>query len=44
MTSMNRSNMNSLYLEYNKWVIQQAISSTIQKEEEGEIIMGFIKD
>jgi hypothetical protein len=42
MTSTNRSDINNLYLEYNKWVIQQTLSSKIEKEE--EVIMGFIKD
>jgi hypothetical protein len=42
MSSTNRSDINNLYLEYNKWVIQQTLSSKIEKEE--EVIMGFIKD
>lgn len=42
MTSTNRSDINKLYLEYNKWVIQQTLSSKIVKDE--EVIMGFVKD
>ena len=42
MTSMNKSDMNNLYLEYNRWVIQQALASKIVQEE--EVIMGFVKD
>jgi hypothetical protein len=42
MTSMNKSDMNNLYLEYNRWVIQRALASKIVQEE--EVIMGFVKD
>lgn len=40
INSINRSEMNNLYLEYNRWNIQQAISPKIEKE---EIIVGFEK-
>lgn len=39
MTSMNRTELNELYLEYNKWNIQQALKP-VQKE---ETIIGFEK-
>jgi hypothetical protein len=42
MISTNRSDINNLYLEYNRWVIQQALASKIVQEE--EVIMGFVKD
>lgn len=42
MNSMNKSDINNLYLEYNRWVIQQALASKIVQEE--EVIMGFVKD
>jgi hypothetical protein len=42
MISTNRSDINNLYLEYNRWVIQRALASKIVQEE--EVIMGFVKD
>lgn len=42
MISTNRSDINNLYLEYNRWVIQRALTSKIVQEE--EVIMGFVKD
>jgi hypothetical protein len=42
MTSMSRSDINNLYLEYNRWNIQQVIAPKIIQEE--QINVGFIKD
>ena len=42
MTSMSKSEMNNLFLEYNRWNIQQAIAPKIVQKE--EVIIGFIKD
>jgi hypothetical protein len=41
MISMSKSDMNNLYLEYNRWNIQQALAPKIIQE---EVIIGFIKD
>jgi hypothetical protein len=42
MSSTNKSQMNELFLEYNRWSIQKAIRSSIEEKE--EIIQGFTKD
>jgi hypothetical protein len=43
MGALQRSNINQLYLEYNKWSIEQVINPT-PTNNEPEIIKGFIKD
>jgi hypothetical protein len=42
MTSMSKSDMNNLFLEYNRWNIQQALAPKLVQKE--EINIGFIKD
>lgn len=39
MTSMNKSELNELYLEYNKWNIQQSLKPVVKEE----VIIGFEK-
>ena len=42
MTSIQRVEMHDLYLEYNRWNIQQAIKPIVKEDEEPNV--GFIKD
>jgi hypothetical protein len=44
MTSNERMYMGELYLQYNKWSIQQAINPKPKDEPNTEIISGFVKD
>ena len=39
MTSMSKSDMNNLFLEYNRWNIQQALKPAVKEE----VIIGFEK-
>lgn len=41
MTSLQRTEMHDLYLEYNRWSIQQAIKPIIKEE---PVNIGFVKD
>jgi len=41
MTSMSKSDMNNLFLEYNRWNIQQVLAPKIIQKE--EVIIGFEK-
>jgi hypothetical protein len=43
MGALQRSNINQLYLEYNKWSIEQIINPPSTNNEE-EVVKGFIKD
>lgn len=40
LTSLQRADMNQLFLEYNSWCIQEALKKTIQEAAP----VGFIKD
>lgn len=40
LTSLQRTDMNQLYLEYNSWSIQQALKKPVQESAS----VGFIKD
>jgi hypothetical protein len=40
LTSLQRADMNSLYLEYNSWSINESLKKTIQETAP----VGFIKD
>ena len=40
LTSLQRADMNSLYLEYNSWQIQESLKKTIQETSP----VGFIRD
>jgi hypothetical protein len=44
MTATQRMYMGELYLQYNKWSIQQAINPKPKDEPNTEIISGFVKD
>ena len=44
MTSNERMYMGELYLQYNKWSIQQAINPKSKEEPNTEIVLGFVKD
>jgi hypothetical protein len=43
MKSTERSILSDLYLEYNKWSVQEAIKSSSTKQKD-ETITGFLKD
>ena len=43
MGALQRSDINQLYLEYNKWSIEQIINPP-STNNEPEVIKGFIKD
>ena len=43
MGALQRSNINQLYLEYNKWSIEQIINPP-STNNEPEVVKGFIKD
>lgn len=42
MRIYDRMECNNLFLEYNKWRIQQAIKKSIPTED--DVILGFVKD
>jgi hypothetical protein len=44
MNSVQRGLMSELYLEYNRWSIQQAINPNPKDDESPQIISGFVKD
>jgi hypothetical protein len=43
MTSMQRAAINDIFLEYNKWKIQQILKQNSSTNED-EIQLGFVKD
>jgi hypothetical protein len=44
MNSVQRGLMSELYLEYNRWSIQQVINPKPKDDEYTQIISGFVKD
>ena len=42
LTSLQRADIHQIYLEYNRWSIQQSINPPSTKEEEP--VIGFVKD